>query len=170
VKTKWTPPSNWPAIPPGWSPPPGWQPDPSWPEPPVAHQFWQPDYDAKPWYRRSVKVSVDNRRFNIAFGAIVAVAAAVVLVSVIAIANRGPHYRNLRPALLDSTISKGIDQQIAENGDASTATVNCPSGQPARPGYKFVCHVRATDGSSGAVKVTVLNKAGDIQWLLENGS
>jgi hypothetical protein len=41
--SRFNPPPNWPAPPPGWTPSPGWAPDPSWPPPPEGWQLWIDD-------------------------------------------------------------------------------------------------------------------------------
>jgi hypothetical protein len=58
-------------------------------------------------------------------------------------------------------INAAIAQKASENG--ASVTASCPSGEPAKANYQFVCNA-TVNGTDGHILVTVLNGNGDLTW------
>jgi hypothetical protein len=61
-----------------------------------------------------------------------------------------------------SKLNAEISQKALQEG--STITASCPSGEPAKADYKFVCSA-TVNGQSEHILVTVLNGNGDVSWV-----
>lgn len=61
-------------------------------------------------------------------------------------------------------LERQIEAWVRDSFDTHVR-VDCPAGQPARSGHRFLC--RVDDGMGGAnVRVEVLNRAGDVEWIV----
>lgn len=61
-----------------------------------------------------------------------------------------------------SKASRTIAKAVAGRTGSTIRRVECPSGQTARKGAMFTCHVVAADGSAGAVTVTQTDDKGTV--------
>jgi hypothetical protein len=64
----------------------------------------------------------------------------------------------------DRKVEASVRSTLAARGVAG-ATVDCPSLQPARTNYQFICTL-SLGGERAHVLVTVLNTNGDFTWVV----
>ncbi len=68
----------------------------------------------------------------------------------------------LNQAKLQSAIAQWAEPKVG-----SAVTVTCPKNPPASPGSVFDCVMRASDGSTATVAVTVQDRSGDVTWQVQ---
>ncbi|MGH9653441.1 MAG: hypothetical protein ACRD6B_08240, partial [Bryobacteraceae bacterium] len=94
---------------------------------------------------------------------VLTVVAAVVIAFLIFQVGKTMTTRHFDANMLSQNLSAQVNKQVP----GADAQVRCPSA-PIRSGYIFVCsvsgYVSGPIGTSGSLKVTVLNSNGDLQW------
>ena len=70
------------------------------------------------------------------------------------------------PTVDTGSVEKNVKSTINGQGSVEVASVDCPKDPVAKAGKTFICSFELTDGSKGAITVTVADADGTARWTV----